>query len=92
MPALQDSFLESFLIWEFQLRFSSIVTPRTTNYIEGYQENFLSVDEISGLNIMLGTLTFSQVNGRGVASYGSMEKNINIMEHQEQYFQKYLVH
>ena len=41
-----------------------------TNYIEGYQENFLSVDEISGLNTMLGTLTFSQVNGRGVASYG----------------------
>ena len=41
-----------------------------TNFIEGYQENFLSVDDISGLNTMLGTLTFSQVNGRGVASYG----------------------
>ena len=41
-----------------------------TNHIEDYQENFLSIDEITELNAMLGTLTFSQINGRGVASYG----------------------
>lgn len=47
-----------------------------TNYIEDYQESFLSEDEITELNMMLGTVEFSQVNGRGVASFGE-EYNYN---------------
>ena len=41
-----------------------------TNYIEDYQESFLTATEITELNAALGAMSFSEVNGRSVASFG----------------------
>ena len=41
-----------------------------TNHIEDYNESYLSDDEITELNTAFSSMNFSQVNGRGVASFG----------------------
>ena len=41
-----------------------------TNYIEDYQESFLSPPEVNELNEAFGAMSFSSVNGRSVASFG----------------------
>lgn len=49
------------------------ITPlasNPTNYIEDYDEKFLSDEEITDLNLALGSMSFTQVNGRGIASFG----------------------
>ena len=52
-----------------RLTVSPLVT-NPTSHIEEYRENFLSVDETTELNTMLGALPFSTVNKRSVASFG----------------------
>ena len=49
---------------------SHALTNNPTNHIDDYRESFLTDEEITELNTGLGALSFSTVNGRGVASFG----------------------